>query len=140
MLYFSSAQRYRSRLKLVLRSTAEPAVGFEALRGLLREMDPRLALERPRTGEANRREAFTFERMQAQAVGVFAVFGFVLAVVGIFGVLSYAVSRRVREIGRRRGLPAGAARLPPGSPASATTRMSDRARPLRDYGPGFRLE
>ena len=104
IFYFSSGQRYRSRQQLILRSAAPPAVVFEALRGLLREMDPRLALSQTRTGEANLLEAFTFERMQARAVGIFAGLGFVLAVVGIFGVLSYAVSRRVREIGIRMAL------------------------------------
>ncbi|MEM8933541.1 MAG: ABC transporter permease, partial [Acidobacteriota bacterium] len=73
MVYFFSGQRHRSRQQLVVRSSAEAAVVLDGLRGLLREMDPGLALTMLRTGHDNRREALTFERMQAQAVGVFAV-------------------------------------------------------------------
>ena len=109
VIYYSADQRYRPRFQLVTRSTAETSLVVESLRGLLREMDPALALTAVRTGEMNRRDAFTFERMQAMAVGVFAVLGFLLALLGIFGVLSYAVSRQVREVGIRMAL--GARRL-----------------------------
>lgn len=104
VLYFSFAQRHRDSFQLVLRSPAEPAAVSESLRGLLREMDPRLAPQELRTGEENRRQAFLIERMQAQAVAVFAVLGLLLAVLGIFAVQSYVVSRRAREVGIRMAL------------------------------------
>jgi predicted permease len=114
LAYFSYRQRYRPSRQLVVRSAregtpqAEEALA-ESLRVTLRELDPELALTSIRNGEKNRRNAFIFERMQTQAVGVFAVLGFVLAVVGIFGLLSHAVSLRVREIGIRMAVGARAA-------------------------------
>lgn len=104
VLYFAAAQRYRSNMQLVLRSTAEPAAAFGALRGILREMNPGLALRSTATWQESRRDSLTLERLQTQAVAVFAALGFLLAVLGLFGVLSYAVSCRVREMGIRQAL------------------------------------
>ncbi len=103
VLYFSAAQRHRPRRQFVLASTA-PAATFDGLRALVREMDPGLALTDPRTGTENRRRAFTFEGMQATAVGLFAAMGFLLAVVGVFAAMSYAVGLRIREIGIRMAI------------------------------------
>ena len=103
VLYFSVAQRHRVRRQFVLRSTA-PADTFDALRSLVREMDPGLALTDNRTGIENRRRAFTFEGMQTTAVGLFAAMGFLLAVVGVFAAMSYAVGLRIREIGIRMAI------------------------------------
>ncbi|MEM9592998.1 MAG: ABC transporter permease [Acidobacteriota bacterium] len=104
VLYFSSDQRYRPRQRLVLRSEVDTAATLGVLRELLQRMDPSLTLGDPRTGRSNREAAFTFERMQSLAVGSFAVAGFLLAVLGVFGVLSVSVRRRVREMGIRMAL------------------------------------
>ncbi|MEO1084037.1 MAG: ADOP family duplicated permease [Acidobacteriota bacterium] len=101
VLYFPTAQKYRGRQQLVLRTREDPAVVFEALRRLVRSADPGLALTDLRTGPENRRNAFTFEHMQTVAVAAFAGAGLLLAVVGLAAVLSYRVSRSVRAIGIR---------------------------------------
>ncbi|MEM8997674.1 MAG: ABC transporter permease [Acidobacteriota bacterium] len=101
VLYFPTAQKYRGRQQLVLKTREEPAVIFEALRHLVRSADPGLALTDLRTGRENRRTAFTFEHMQTVAVAAFAGAGLLLAVVGLAAVLGYRVSRGVRAIGIR---------------------------------------
>ena len=101
VIYYSAGQRHRPGFQLVMRSEADPALVFGSLKTVLAPMEAEIAPDSTRTGAENRRMAFTFERMQAQAVGGFALVGFALAALGLFGVLSYAVSRRVREVGIR---------------------------------------
>lgn len=104
ILYYAATQRRRPSRQLVVRSELAPEVLTDAARRELREIDPDLVMTSAMTAAEHRRVAFVFERMQTQTVGIFAVLGFLLAAVGIFGLLRHAVSLRVREIGIRKAL------------------------------------
>lgn len=106
ILYFSCEQRYRPNLDLVVRTAdgAEAAAVFEALREELRHLDPNLAFTRTQTHEEHRWDALVEKRLQAQTLALFGTAGLVLALLGVFGVMSFSVSRQVREIGIRMAL------------------------------------
>ena len=104
LVYFNWAERHRSRLTLTLRATGDPEDVFAALREDLRALDPGVVLEMPQTYAAHRWAGLVEQRLHVNTLGAFGIAGFLLALLGIFGVMSYSVNRRVREIGLRMAL------------------------------------
>ncbi len=102
-VYVPLAQAGGQSLHLVVRSTLGPAGTFRALRSVIRGLDPELApVEIDMTDHLGR--ALGDPRRWTAVVGAFAAAGVLLAALGIFGLMSYVVRQRRRELGVRLAL------------------------------------
>ncbi len=107
-MYFSVDQDsgYTSYLNYVIRTQGDPAAMVNSVRATLRSIDQQLAIIQPQSMEefVDRSSAVFLRRYPFYLIGSFATLALLLAMIGLYGLISYSVLQRTREIGIRMSM------------------------------------
>ncbi len=110
-VYQSYLQTTPRGMIAVMRTAADPTAMVDEVRAVVRRVDPALPITGVTTQTAQLENRVAQERLFANAYAIFGVLALTLAAVGLFGLMSYSVSRRTNEIGIRMALGADRRRV-----------------------------